>query len=91
MLTFRFCRYDLVDVTRQVLSKFANVVFERLLKSYENSDAAGVSKHGEVLLRTISDMEEVLRTREEFLLGPWLEAAKAWGKDEKEKKLVSSR
>jgi hypothetical protein len=83
-------RYDLIDVTRQVLSKFANVVFDRLLAAYEKSDAADVSKQGEVLLRTIADMEEALRTREEFLLGPWLESAKALGETDEEKKLVRS-
>lgn len=83
-------RYDLIDVTRQVLSKFANVVFDRLLDAYENSDAAGVSKQGEILLRTIADMEEALRTREELLLGPWLESAKALGGTGEEQKVVRS-
>jgi hypothetical protein len=82
--------YDLIDVTRQVLSKFANVVFDRLLDAYEKSDAAEVFKQGEILVRTIADMEEALRTREELLLGPWLESAKALGVTDEEKKLVRS-
>ena len=39
------------------------------------------------LLQLLQNMEQVLATNDQFLLGRWLESAKALGKQESDKKL----
>ena len=44
-------------------------------------------ENGLVFIDLLKDMEMILSTNEHFLLGPWLESAKALATNEKEKKL----
>ena len=68
-------RYDIVDVTRQVLADYASGNIESFKV---NADA---------FMSLIGDMDRLLATRDEFLLGNWLESAKAMGDTPEESKL----
>ncbi|KAL5722320.1 alpha-N-acetylglucosaminidase [Ranunculus cassubicifolius] len=69
-------RYDVVDVTRQVLAKYANQVFLEIIEKYRFKDLDGVISLGEHFLELVSDMDTLLACHEGFLLGPWLESSK---------------
>ena len=74
--TFRF---DLVNVARQVLSDHAGRLQNDMAKAWRAKDAAGFEQASQRFLDLIRDLDELLATRREFLLGGWLEDAKRWG------------
>ncbi|XP_076960516.1 alpha-N-acetylglucosaminidase-like [Bidens hawaiensis] len=69
-------RYDLVDLTRQALAKYANVLFVDIIEAYESRDGYGVARLSEKFLDLVDDMDTLLASHEGFLLGPWLESSK---------------
>lgn len=80
-------RYDLVDVTRQVLANYATNIQRRFAEDYENKDIEAFKKHSTDFIALIEDMDRLLATQENFLLGKWLNDAKSWGSTEEEKRL----
>jgi alpha-N-acetylglucosaminidase len=79
-------RYDLVDVTRQVLANYALPLQSRWVNAYRKKDISGFKKYSLEYLQLISDMDALLATRKDFLLGPWLADARNQGNimDEKD-------
>jgi alpha-N-acetylglucosaminidase len=80
-------RYDLVDVTRQVLADYASVLQQKVAKAYEAGDIEAFRKAADDFLGLIDDMDSLLGTRNEFLLGRWLKDARAIGHTQQEKDL----
>lgn len=80
-------QYDLVDLTRQVLANYADTLQQLFAMAYRKRDKAGFKQMSTRFLAVIDDMDELLATKEDFLLGRWLHAAKSWGANEKERKL----
>lgn len=72
-------RFDLVNVARQVLSDHAGRVHSEMARAWRAKDAAALGKSSKRFLELIGDVDELLATRPEFLLGSWLEDAKRWG------------
>lgn len=81
-------RYDVVDVTRQVLADLAQPLYRELVQAYREQDAQRVRAAGQRLLDLLADLDELLGTRREFLLGPWLADARAWGATPAEQDLL---
>eukprot|EP00803_Ostreobium_quekettii_P000116 evm.model.scf_2738.1 EVM.evm.TU.scf_2738.1 scf_2738:3553-15483(-) len=81
-------QYDLVDVGRQVLSKLATTYWNAVTDAYANGDALGLQKRGSDLLLLLFDMDTLVSSHEGFLLGPWLESAREWGKSDQEVALL---
>ncbi|KAI4303870.1 hypothetical protein MLD38_039456 [Melastoma candidum] len=79
-------RYDLVDLTRQALAKYANQLFVEIIEDYQLKDAAGVNLKSEKFLALVEDLDTLLACHEGFLLGPWLESAKRLGQNEEQRK-----
>jgi alpha-N-acetylglucosaminidase len=75
-------RFDLVDVARQILSDFAGKLHDRAIADYLMKDARGLRKSSARFLELIEDLDRLLSTRREFLLGAWLEDAKAGAADD---------
>ncbi|KAI3952147.1 hypothetical protein MKW98_005842 [Papaver atlanticum] len=69
-------RYDIVDVTRQALAKYANQVFLKVIQAYRLNDFGRVSFYSQHFLDVVNDMDTLLACHHGFLLGPWLESAK---------------
>ncbi|XP_058225311.1 alpha-N-acetylglucosaminidase [Rhododendron vialii] len=69
-------RYDLVDLTRQVLSKLANQVYLDAIIAFQDKDAKTLSSESRKFQQLIKDIDELLAADDNFLLGPWLESAK---------------
>ena len=80
-------QYDLVDITRQVLANYANILQPKIIKAYQQKDIAAFKKHSTDFLQLIDDMDELLGTRKDFLLGKWLNDARANGITPKESDL----
>ncbi|MFJ6674865.1 alpha-N-acetylglucosaminidase [Actinosynnema sp. NPDC091369] len=78
-------RYDLVDVTRQVLANRGRMLLDRLRGAYEAGDREAVVRHGARFLRALDLCDEVLGTHEDWLLGRWLAQARSWGATEEER------
>ncbi|KAI3445054.1 hypothetical protein Pfo_001719 [Paulownia fortunei] len=69
-------RYDLVDLTRQSLSKLANEVYLNAIYAFRDKDAKALSFHCLKFLQLIKDIDKLLAADDNFLLGTWLESAK---------------
>jgi len=69
-------RYDLVDLTRQVLSKLANQVYLDAVTAFRDKDAKTLSSESQKFQQLVKDIDELLAADDNFLLGTWLESAK---------------
>ncbi len=72
-------RYDLVNVARQTLSNYATARHRAVVAARRAGDAEAFRAAADEFLGLMRDLDELLATRSEFLLGRWLEDAKAWG------------
>jgi alpha-N-acetylglucosaminidase len=77
-------RYDVVNFTRQMLAYHSDAVRERLDRAYDAKDEAEMARQTAGMLKIIRDIDRLVGTRREFLLGTWLRDARAWGRDEAE-------
>ena len=77
-------RYDIVDITRQALAEYANCLHTEICKAYEAGEKEDVEKMSAEFLELLDDMDKVLGTRSEFLLGRWIKNAKSLATNEKE-------
>ncbi|KAK9107947.1 hypothetical protein Syun_023958 [Stephania yunnanensis] len=69
-------RYDLVDLTRQALAKYANQVFLKIIEAYQLKNVLEVTFYSQLFLNLVKDMDTLLACHDGFLLGPWLESSK---------------
>ncbi|MGN8068499.1 alpha-N-acetylglucosaminidase [Mucilaginibacter sp. SG564] len=80
-------QYDLVDITRQVLANYASPLQQQMVKAYHTGDKAQFKLYSSQFLQLMDDMDALLSTRKDFLLGKWIAEARANGITEKEKNL----
>jgi alpha-N-acetylglucosaminidase len=80
-------RYDLIDVTRQVLANYAGPLQKKWVAAYKEKDTAAFNTYSKAFIQLISDMDELLATRKDFMLGPWLSTARSHGTTPAEKAL----
>jgi alpha-N-acetylglucosaminidase len=80
-------QYDLVDITRQVLANYADSVHEKLVRAYRDKDPVNFKKYSDEFLQIITDMDFLLGTRKDFLLGQWISDAGRFGNNPEEKAL----
>uniref|UniRef100_A0A453D7J7 Alpha-N-acetylglucosaminidase C-terminal domain-containing protein n=1 Tax=Aegilops tauschii subsp. strangulata TaxID=200361 RepID=A0A453D7J7_AEGTS len=74
-------RYDLVDLTRQALAKYANQIFLKIIQGYKSNNINQVTTLCDRFLNLVNDLDMLLASHEGFLLGPWLESAKGLARD----------
>lgn len=72
-------RFDLVNLGRQTLSNRATLLKRDLQAALFAGQSADFERIGGELIAVLQDMDELLATREEFLLGLWLSDARRWG------------
>ncbi|WP_207535931.1 alpha-N-acetylglucosaminidase [Desertivirga arenae] len=78
-------QYDLVDLSRQVLANHALPLQRKFVAAYEQRDKQAFQKYSKQFLDLIGDMDRLLASQKDFMLGPWVADARAWGRTEKEK------
>lgn len=72
-------RYDLTDLTRQMICDAATRVHGEYVKAYKAKDKVKVAELSKIMLSFYDDLDELLGTRPEFLLGTWIKNARRWG------------
>jgi alpha-N-acetylglucosaminidase len=80
-------RYDLVDITRQVLANYARPLQRKWVKAYQDKDRVAFKRQSDAYLELIGDMDKLLATRGDFLLGKWIADARSCGTTAAEKAL----
>ena len=80
-------QFDLVNLTRQVISPLAYRWIIELEDAYKNKDIERYLEIKEKYIGLIKNFDFLLSTRKEYLLGIWLENAKKWGQTDDEKAL----
>ncbi|KAM6175280.1 alpha-N-acetylglucosaminidase [Erethizon dorsatum] len=71
-------RYDLLDVTRQALQELVSLYYEEARAAYLRKEPVGLLRAGGVLAyELLPTLDELLASDCHFLLGSWLEQARA--------------
>jgi hypothetical protein len=78
-------RFDLASVTRQVLGNYSAELHGQALEAWRARDRQQFGAASQQMLGLIRDLDELLATRPEYLLGRWLDDAKRWGADTQER------
>ena len=79
-------QFDLVDLARQALADLSIVLHRDIATAYERQNDAELSKASERFLDLANDMDRLLGTRKEFLLGRWLKTAMSWATTPEERR-----
>jgi len=77
-------KYDLVNIGRQVLGNYFKVLRDEFATAYLLNDYKTAKKVGNRMIELLDDMERLLATRTDFLLGKWLEGAKKLARNNEE-------
>ncbi|XP_059478399.1 alpha-N-acetylglucosaminidase isoform X2 [Neocloeon triangulifer] len=80
-------QHDFVDVTRQCLQLLGAFYHSQITKAYRKKNLPDLRKNGEMLLELFVDMDSVLASNEDFLMGKWIRDARSWGDNNKESDL----
>lgn len=76
--------HDLVNVASQALSNHAVVLRDRMSADYTAGDHDAFSQSSRAFLDAILDVDKLVATRSDRLLGKWIEDARAFGINEAE-------
>ncbi|XP_050299995.1 alpha-N-acetylglucosaminidase isoform X1 [Anthonomus grandis grandis] len=79
--------HDLVDLTRQVLQDNGDIYYNRLVTAFKDKNITEFQKVATIFRGIFLDLESILATNEDFLLGRWLDAAKKCANGSSEEKL----
>lgn len=81
-------KYDMVDVTRQVLANAFVPLYTDLVSTYTASNSTSrkskISAAGTRMVNLLNSLDAVLSTNENFRLGRWIESARAWASHDKD-------
>lgn len=80
-------QYDLIDVTRQVMANYADTLQQTFAAAYAKGDYKTFNINASEFLTVIDDMNTLLASHPDFLLGKWLSDARRMGHTEDEKDL----
>jgi len=78
-------RFDVVNLTRQVLGNYGTVLYQKMMEAYNRKNLIGFRKYSGDFLQLGKEIDGLLATRHEFLLGKWLADARSWGATPAEK------
>ena len=79
--------YDLVDVTRQALANYGTALHRQIAYTWYAGDLETYRLLYGRFIELITDMDRLLGTRQEFLLGKWVNDAEKWAENEEERVL----
>jgi alpha-N-acetylglucosaminidase len=80
-------RYDVVNLTRQVLGQLAVPLVTQVRDSYTRGDRPALAAVAQRVTGLLGDLDTLVGTREEFLLGRWIADARRWGRTDAERRL----
>ncbi len=76
---------DLVDTTRQALGNIGAIFRSRMADAYDRKDAAAFKQAAAQFMALGHDLDKFLGTDSDYLLGKWLDDAKAWAGNSSER------
>ena len=79
-------RYDLVDIARQALADLSLPLHSAITSAYQKGDSSLLADASARFLDLANDLDALLATRHDALLGCWLEDAKKCGTNEIERR-----
>ncbi|KAL2829302.1 putative alpha-N-acetylglucosaminidase [Aspergillus pseudoustus] len=73
-------QYDIVDITRQVLSNAFIPAYNNLVSVYTGNSptAANINAAGKALITILQAIDNVLSTNKNFMLSTWISKARSW-------------
>lgn len=77
-------RHDLVDVTATCLTLSAESAYTRMVEGFHAADADRFNTQAALLLQILDDLDTLLATRAEYLLGRWIASARRHGANTQE-------
>ncbi len=80
-------RYDLVNLARQVVGQRGLEYVNRVEAAFKAKDRAALLAAEADVTALLRDLDDLVATREEFLLGRWIGDAKHWGRTAAEQRL----
>jgi alpha-N-acetylglucosaminidase len=80
-------RYDVVNLERQVLGQLGLPLVNAVESAYANRNRVALIDAEDRVSALLRDLDTVVGTRPEFLLGRWLADAKRWGATDAERTL----
>jgi len=75
----------LVNMTRQWLGNYGMVLYRNMMQAYEAKDLEKFTNCAADFIKLGEDIDQLLGTRHEFLLGSWLNDAESYGDSPAEK------
>ncbi len=80
-------RYDVVNLTRQVLGELGLPLVDSVEAAYQRRDRDAMLANEGRVEALLGDIDTLLATRPEFLLGRWVADARRWGTNDAERRL----
>ena len=80
---YLYFRIDLVDITRQFLVNLAPKFYDLATDAFRKRDVKNLKLNAYRFLDMLKDLDMILATNKNFLLGIWLEEAKSLASDSK--------
>ncbi len=80
-------RYDVVNLARQAIGQLGVPAVNAVEEAFKRKDRRALIVAEAKVVGLLRDLDKLAGTREEFLLGRWLEDAKRWGKTPAERDL----
>lgn len=84
-----YYKFDVINLGRQVLGNYFTVARDAFTEAYKRKDIKEVEIQGRKMMGIINDMDELLATNNNFLLGKWLSDAEVFGRTKAEKAYYS--
>lgn len=75
-------RYDLVDVTREALQIIFTKTYLKLVETFHKKNQINFAVLSTKLIRILKDLETLLATNHDFLLGNWIQGARNLAKND---------
>jgi alpha-N-acetylglucosaminidase len=72
-------QFDVVNLTRQLLGNYGRTLYCNMIKAYEQKNIPEFRKSASKFVILGLEIDSLLGTRHEFLLGKWLADAHRWG------------
>lgn len=69
--------HDLVDITRQMLQNKIDILYKKLIAAYEHQNVTLLQEYASQFEEILTDLDRILSTHKNFLLGSWLDSSKA--------------
>lgn len=78
-------QYDIVNLMSQWMGNYFMTVRDSFTVAYKNGDLKGMAQQKKLADKLFRDVDRLLSTHPSFMLGPWIEDARAWGSTPAEK------